>query len=536
MNPFRPPITSLRWGAVAVGLVLAASRGRLDAATVAGSVALVAYAAWRTRRPLPLGAGTGQVPIGVEALVHVAVVVSTGLWDSPFALSLLTAVVAVGFARGYAAAVRVALASAALVAVPYHLTTATQAAPALALSAQWAVELLLVAAIAGYARRFSVEAAERHGRDLDRLERLAEANALLHSLHDVAQALPASLDLDEALDSVVARLRAFFDLTAVALLLPDDTGDGWTVARQQGVRLPFHLPGDALPACITETVHSPLPTRRVDLGAADGGMVAGSRSGLYAPLRARGDLVAIVAVEHERPRWFSARDAEVLDGFVEGAGLAIDNARRFAQLRRVSADEERSRIAGELHDRVGQSLACMAFEIDLLVRHRPDDELRSGLEGLGRDLRTVIAEIRDTLSHLRTDVSEARGFEETVEALLARVNERRGAKAVFHYGTCRRLPLPQERVLWRVVAETVNQAVRQGECSIEVWWACDGADAQLEVVTDAAEGAGDDLADAGWVRSLADQAARIGARFEADVLPDGTSRVRCSLDARGTRR
>ena len=530
MNPFRPPITSLRWGAVAVGLVLAVTRGELDATLLVGAATLVGFAAWRTRRPLALSVRAARGPIATEALVHVAVVAATGSWESPFAISLLTAVVAIGFARGYAAALGVGAVSAGLVAAPY-VATASEARHALGLSAQWTVELLLVAAIAGYARRFSVEAAERHGRDLDRLERLAEANTLLHSLHDVAQALPASLDVDEALDSVVARLRSFFELTAVAVFLRDERDGGWTVARQQGTRLPTQLPAAALPSCVAASLDPPLRARRTEINLARGGGIApGSRSGLYAPLCARGEVVALVAVEHEEPRRFSPRDAQVIDGFAEGAALAIDNARRFARLRRASADEERSRIAGELHDRVGQSLACMAFEIDLLVRRCGDVELQHGLQGLGRDLRAVIADIRDTLSDLRTDVSEARSFEETVETLLARVNERRGTKAVFHYGTCRRLPLASERVLWRIVAEAVNQALRQGECSIEVWWACDGTTAQLEVVVDLAE-PGEDWSRAGWTRTLADQAAGIGAVVDVDVPVEGTSRLRCSLAA-----
>ena len=528
MNPFRPPITSLRWGAVAVGMILAVTRSRLDGSLLLGATVLVGYAAWRSRRPLPIGA---RRPIVIEAVVHLAVVTATGFWESPFALSLLIAVVAIGFAQGYVAALGVGVVSSTLVAIPYHLTTPTALAPALGLTAQWTVELALVAVIAGYARRFSVEAAERHGRDLDRLERLAQANALLHSLHDVAQALPASLDLDEALDSVVARLRSFFDLTALALFLPDEVGGGWTVARQQGARLPAHVSPAALPRWGSPAGEPPLRTCRLDLAPAAGaGMTAASRSGLYAPLFARGELVGVVAVEHDEPHRFSDRDREVLDGFSEGAALAIDNARRFAQLRRTSVAEERGRIAGELHDRVGQSLAGMAFEIDLLVRHRADDELREGLASLGRDLRSVIGEIRDTLADLRTDVSDARSFEATVEALVARVNERRGIKALFHYGTCRRLALAREQVFWRVVAETVNQAVRQGECAIELWWACDGTNAELEITTEAAE-AEPPTHDAPWIRTLADQAATIGAVLELDATADGKSRLRCALAA-----
>ena len=532
MNPFRPPITAIRWGAVAVGLVLAgANMAGSSLRVLIAAAVLAAYAGWRTLHPLRLDRDAPQAAIAVEAAVHMLVVAATGYWASPFVLSLVTAVLVVGFTQGFAASVRVSLVSALAVAVPYHLTASSPEASQVTLSAQWTTTLVLVAVAAGYARRFSIEVAERHGRDLDRIDRLAQANTLLHSLHDVAQTLPSSLDLDEALDSVVARLRSFYDLTAVAVLLPDESGSGWTVARQQGARLAVHLDQETLPDAVGATIALAPRARRVDLGTAVSGLTGRSCSGLYAPLRARGELVGIVAVEHEDPHRFTTRDTEVLDGFVEGAALAIDNAGRFRRLRRSSADEERSRIAGELHDRVGQSLACAAFQIDLLVRHGGDDELRPGLEGLRHDLRTVIAEIRDTLSDLRSDVTEDRGLVETAEAFLDRVGQRSGRKALFHHRCSQRLPLAQERAMWRILYEAVSQALRRGDCTVEVWWASDGITAELEVTTDV-DGFdldGDKPPDEAWAEELRNQAGAIGAGIEFDTPVDGTHRLRCWL-------
>ncbi len=45
------------------------------------------------------------------------------------------------------------------------------------------------------------------------------------------------------------------------------------------------------------------------------------------------------------------------------------------------------------------------------------------------------------------EVTEDRGLVETAEAFLARVNERSGRKALFHYGRCQRLSLVEERVI-----------------------------------------------------------------------------------------
>ena len=75
------------------------------------------------------------------------------------------------------------------------------------------------------------------------------------------------------------------------------------------------------------------------------------------------------------PNHFDRRDVELLSGYVEPAALAIDNARWFSRLRTVGAEEERNRLARDLHDRIGQSLAYLAFELDRLIRanERGDD-------------------------------------------------------------------------------------------------------------------------------------------------------------------
>ena len=97
-------------------------------------------------------------------------------------------------------------------------------------SVQWGVEVLLVALVAGYARRISGEADQRQILAMDRLGRLSDANALLYQLHQVTQTLPASLDLDEVLDATMEQLKELFEFDAVALLVLDDTDDRWHTA------------------------------------------------------------------------------------------------------------------------------------------------------------------------------------------------------------------------------------------------------------------------------------------------------------------
>ena len=115
--------------------------------------------------------------------------------------------------------------------------------------------LLLVALIAGYGRRISGEADRQHVLALDRLGRLADANALLYSLHRVTQTLPASLDLDDVLDTTFTRLRGLLDVDAAAILGLDETDGHWSVLRREGGRpLPPRLELDDLPAPLRQAL------------------------------------------------------------------------------------------------------------------------------------------------------------------------------------------------------------------------------------------------------------------------------------------
>src|SRR5258708_34995961 len=116
--------------------------------------------------------------------------------------------------------------------------------------------------------------------------------------------------------------------------------------------------------------------------------------------------MGFLALEQREENHFARREVEMLTGFVEPVALAIDNARWFSRLRTVGADEERTRIARDLHDRVGQSLAFVAFELDRISRQVTGDPVEAELRRLREDVGRVVTEVRDTLYDLRTDVSE----------------------------------------------------------------------------------------------------------------------------------
>ncbi len=535
VDPFRQLTVAIRWGTVAVGLTLGAQEiSDQDWPVIISALVLIAYTTYRTLRPIDTVGRRGLVGVLLEVAITVGVVVATGYWSSPFTPSLITAVIVAGFARGFALAVGISLVSALAVAVPDVLRAPTGASEVAREAAQWSAMLLLVALVAGWARRISTESAEQQSLAMDRLGRLTEANALLFSLHRVAQTLPASLDLDDALASTISRLRELFDFDSAVLLLHDDTDDSWRPAAKHNVRIEEPYAADALPPPLARAAASSRALVEANLLARGGpGAAPRAESGIYAALRARGTLVGVLAVECREPDRFSPRDVELLDGFVAPAALAIDNARWFSRLRTVAADEERSRIARDLHDRIGQSLAYLAFELDRIVKLAgKGSDVDEPLGRLREDMRGVIGEVRDTLYDLRTEVSDEQSMTATLETYLARVRERSGLAVTLRSDEQARLPLLQEKEFWRVAQEAITNVERHARARhLAVTWVCDGDDAEL-VVSD--DGIGFERRTAGrfdsyGILGMRERAASLGARLDVESSRGFGTTVRCRL-------
>jgi signal transduction histidine kinase len=261
-----------------------------------------------------------------------------------------------------------------------------------------------------------------------------------------------------------------------------------------------------------------------------------SRSGLYAPLRARGALVGLIALEHREPGHYERRDLRLLDGFTGHAALAIDNAAWFTRLRAIGAEEERIRIARDMHDSVGQSLAYLAFKLDRITSMTEDPKVRNELEVMRGEVRGVLGEVREALCDLRTDVTEKQGLVETVQALLDRVANRTDLEVTFHHEETGRLPIQQEREVWRIAHEAITNVERHaGAHHLRVRWHSDGRAARLTVADD---GRGFPVSrvertDRYGITGMKERASVIGASLNIESEPFVGTLVECRLNRSG---
>ena len=463
-----------------------------------------------------------RLRVVVELALITSTVLVTGGWASPLALCLVPTCMLAGFVGGTLFSAQVGLGATAIITVQYLKDVGAK--QGLREAALWLGLLLLVAVTSGLSHRASLDAARHQQAALDRVGRLAEANALLFSLQRVAQTLPASLDLHDVLNSTVARVQSLIDHSMLTILLYSDITSGLEPVRVQGYSLESTVAQHGLPETVHEALRAPKTVRRDELDPV-GGLGPHARSGLYAALRARGAVIGIIGVESLEPAHFGQQQAEILHGLAEPFGIAIDNARLFQRLRIVSADEERNRIARDIHDHIGSSLAFLGFEIDRSIGAAGRGEsVDTTLRELRAQVTSMIGDVRETLYDLRSDVSETQDLTSTLKQFVDRLRTRSGLTITFTAEQHDRLTIAQEREIWHIAREALINVERHAQATnVSVIWASAPAHSLLTIRDD---GIGL-VANPGRIDSygmvgMRERAASIGAQLTTESSPSGT--------------
>ena len=147
-------------------------------------------------------------------------------------------------------------------------------------------------------------------------------------------------------------------------------------------------------------------------------------------------------------------------------------------------------------------------------------------------MRSVIREVRDTLYDLRTDVSDSQDLAATLEQFTARVAERGSLEFELFLDRGQRLPILQEREMWRIAQEAITNVERHAHATgVRVIWRCNGESAALDITDN---GQGFPIGKAGRLDSygllgMRERASSVGATLELTSQVNNGARVRCSL-------
>jgi len=197
---------------------------------------------------------------------------------------------------------------------------------------------------------------------------------------------------------------------------------------------------------------------------------------------------------------FDAGDRRLLGTLAWSAAVAVENVRLFSALRRradevnrlysqllQSREEERKRLARELHDRVIQDLINLHYFLEIgpaeATSKATIEALREGLRGVIDNLRQVSTELRPpALDDLSLGLAVRGYVEEARSKYDLKISLRLPPSA---HDRLEALPEDVRLSLFRVLQEAVNNVHRHARASrVEVDLAADGDAVTLEVRDD----------------------------------------------------
>lgn len=146
---------------------------------------------------------------------------------------------------------------------------------------------------------------------------------------------------------------------------------------------------------------------------------------------------------------------------------AVDDLRALSKRLWTVQEEERERIARELHDEAGQAMTALKLNLDL-ARREPDlERVRTRIGDAIELAGTVLDELRRISSDLRPGGLHELGLIPTLRALVDRFAERHGMAAEFD-ATAEVLPHPDSdaaSTVFRFVQEALSNVVRHAHAS-----------------------------------------------------------------------
>jgi PAS domain S-box-containing protein len=314
--------------------------------------------------------------------------------------------------------------------------------------------------------------------DERRQEEILRANRDLRIMISTGERASQSLDPDTMLSDVLSTLLEVTELTGAAVFVADAPGGDPTLQVSRGhfsdgvadgidVAIETIRTGQAVsrPLCPAQDHTSP--------EAGDGDTWA-----LGVPLGGKPRTTGALALAFP-PGVRPTSDQAALLGAVAGQlGVALENALLYEELQQkgklrsellakvISAEEdERKRIARDLHDEAIQSLSAVLAQLGAVEQRLPvRAKAREHIADVRNLMKRAIGEVRKAILGLRPSALDDLGLVPALRSVAGERLEEAGITLRWDAsGLSRRLPPEMETALFRIVQEAVNNIVRHAQ-------------------------------------------------------------------------
>lgn len=208
----------------------------------------------------------------------------------------------------------------------------------------------------------------------------------------------------------------------------------------------------------------------------------GLKAFVAVPLRAKDKILGVINVASRTARSFTSNDMYLLYSIGDQLGVAIEQARLYERLRNarerlrrlarqnlVAEEQERKRIARELHDETSQTLSGLALQLQALVTMaemsgNQDAEFIAGLKKVQSLTVQVHSEVSRLIADLRPALLDTLGLIPAVrQHAEARLHTLGINVSVETKGKDRRLPSDVEAALFRVVQGAIGNIAQHSK-------------------------------------------------------------------------
>ena len=214
---------------------------------------------------------------------------------------------------------------------------------------------------------------------------------------------------------------------------------------------------------------------------------------LVAPIKDRdGNVTGTITLQSPNPRQFNGEDEKLILILAHQSGLAIENARLYEaaesrehiaqvqseQLRKLthqlvtSQEDERARIARELHDEAGQSLTALKISLELLENVLPEEmqDVRQALKNSADQAGLTLENLRRIAHNLRPPSLDRLGLNLALAGLCEQFEALTQIETNYRGLELPRLPSSHEITLYRFVQESLTNIAKHAQATkVQVW-------------------------------------------------------------------
>ncbi len=308
-------------------------------------------------------------------------------------------------------------------------------------------------------------------------------------LNEVGRRIAGELDLDTVLNSAVSLVKEEFGYYQVVVLTVDQEQgdlvvrakaggfaelipDGYRQALDEGVIGWVASQGEAL--LVNDVEGKPRYLNRYPDQVL-------TQAELSVPIRRGDDVVGVLDVQSEHRDAFDQNDLMVMGTVADQIAVAMQNAQLYEaareareQLRDLASylqearEKERTRIAREIHDQLGQMMTALKIDLSWLLKRLPvdDPQARERAEAMEDVVHRAFDAVRRISSELRPGLLDDLGLAAAIEWQAEAFSERSGVDLQLHLDeAAETLNRELSTALFRILQEALTNVARHAEAT-----------------------------------------------------------------------